>query len=223
MIESASIRKNKFIITTNNQELIDYLVSFEILPHLVQVYDDIPHSLSLDDYYTAYRDRYSLLKIPQKEKEVIFFVEDELAKLFIERAIPGSIVIIADGAGNLINIEKSLKTITKINLLKDFKIVIMYDKDQIERDKKYLPHIKFLPFQNVEQEVIDMVHNNSCFVKRYPEQTRKNLITICKNMELHNAYTEILRELKIDNLCVINCLVDLYKKEINELNIFLDD
>lgn len=217
IIKSSAINGNEFFLTTNNQEIIDYLISYKVVPNIKYV--DCKHGMvswTMEEYYSFYEERYSLIKKINSDVNKIVFVEDNLAQKFVEKIVPDIKVVLADGAGNLKNIEKVFNFL-KDSSLYDGDFSIVYDRDEYDKSKTYANNILFLPFENVEQAVIDMVKEQRGLFETIGKSTLMKLQMFCDNKELHDAYKAILIESKMSEDDVINYLIKLHQSEVNDM------
>lgn len=218
IIKSAATNGNEFLLTTNNQEIIDYLISYKIVPNIKYVDGKsgmVP--LSIKEYYDFYKERYDITKKIDSDENKIVFVEDNLAQKFVEKVVPGVKVALANGAGNLRNIEKVFKFL-KDSSLYDGDFSIVYDRDEYDESKTYAENIFFLPFDNVEQAVIDMVKEERDLFESIGKSSLMKLQMFCDNKELHDAYKAILIESKKSEDDVINYLIQLHQSEVSDMN-----
>lgn len=217
IIKSAAINGNKFLLTTNNQEIIDYLISYRVVPEIKYVDGKrgmVPWSMK--EYYSFYEERYNLIKKIDSDENKIVFVEDNLAQKFVEKVVPDVKVVLAEGAGNLGNIEKVFNFL-KDSSLYDGDFSIVYDRDEYDESKTYAKNVLFLPFDNVEQAVIDMVKEERDLFETIGKGSLMKLQMFCDNKELHDAYKAILIESKKSEDDVINYLIQLHQSEVDDM------
>ncbi len=205
LIKSSAIDKNEFFLTTNNLDLIDNLMRYDINLRMIFNYPTVAKDISNEDYYCIFGDRY------QKKEEVgrIIFVEDVLAKKFLNGLFPNEKIVFVQGVGELRIVDSFSSLIGKFKFPE---IRVIYDGDQTSQQFR-------LPFDDVETYVIN---NYEKFIESEISETEDFKISDCiKRHEKHDAYLEILKILSIREEQCLEKLVKEYKdskwfKEISD-------
>ncbi|MBC2242334.1 AAA family ATPase [Listeria booriae] len=219
MIESMAVRRQQFIFTTNAHEIIDRLVSYnpEMEMYLLEYQSE--ELITYETYRNHYSERYNILPLNNSRKSMIkLFVEDKLAKEYIQYIIPKEltkfveIVYVNDGESELTKILKSISLLEEYDLVSDeWKPLIIYDGDQ-KREKDPLDEeiSLYLPFPNVEEAFQEIIEKGSSLIEQGKYITAKRIF---RTKDIHDAYYAVQKLLEFNSDEVMKLISDSYETE----------
>ena len=195
LIKSSAVAKNEFYLTTNNLDLIDNLLCYDVDLKIIFNYPEGTSEISKEDYYSIFCARY------QKKEEIkrVIFVEDVLAKKFLDRLFPNEEIVFVQGEGNLRIVDRFSALNTQFKFPE---IRVIYDGDQKDRQFR-------LPFDDVESYVI--YNYQKIIDSKIPKATSFRIEDSIKRLEKHDAYLEILNILNLEEEQCLDRLVKEYR------------
>ena len=195
LIKSSAVAKNEFYLTTNNLDLIDNLLCYDVDLKIIFNYPEGTSEISKEDYYSIFWARY------QKKEEIkrVIFVEDVLAKKFLDRLFPNEEIVFVQGEGNLRIVDRFSALNTQFKFPE---IRVIYDGDQKDRQFR-------LPFDDVESYVI--YNYQKIIDSKIPKATSFRIEDSIKRLEKHDAYLEILNILNLEEEQCLDRLVKEYR------------
>lgn len=204
LIKSSYVKNNKFYLTTNNLDIVDNFINYRVKLNIIFNYSDesLDSSITLEDFYLIFKDRYN----KTVDYGNLIFVEDILAKKFLDKLFPHSEIVFLSGESKLQTVESFYKVISEIP--EDIKnrrfpsVKFIYDGDQEDRDHK-------LPFDNIES----YVNNNYELFSRtnISESVKYSIQNSIATKDLHDAYLDVLTSLEVTEDECLNILVEKYK------------
>ncbi|OCS91945.1 AAA family ATPase [Caryophanon latum] len=189
----AAVNKNiQFVMTTNNYDLVDYLINFNAKIQLILKEQEEVIEVDTEKYTQIFRKEIFNDKGLLNKKVV--FTEDQLAMDFLKDKVDSVLFVKTNGEANLTKVVDVIK-LAGHAILNGVNIKCVYDGDQRSKIEEN-EWVSVLPFLNVEEEIFRLFEEEDPYFSEIETLERYQILSTIREEEIHDAY----RRLK----CILN-------------------